>query len=142
MWQRSRNTLWNPWNELTTIDRALAPFFEGITGAKPDFPPVNVWKSQDKISFTFELPGMNPEDIEITAKADTLTVKGKRAPEALPEGAQLVRQERGAGSFSRTFAIPFKVDQETITASYINGILTVSLAKAAEAQPRKIAIQA
>ena len=75
-----------------------------------------------------------------SAKADTLTVKGKRVVEEAPEGAQYFRRERGEGAFSRSYALPFKIDQEQVQASYVNGVLTVTLPKAKEVQPRKISI--
>lgn len=137
----SRNTLWNPWHELMDFDRVFSPLF-GATAGRHDFPPANVWTSNDKLVFTFELPGVKADDLEISAKADTLTVKGSRKPDVLPEGAQYVRQERGSGSFTRSFALPFKIDQDAVEASYINGVLTITLPKAREVQPRKIAIAA
>ena len=137
----SRNTLWNPWHELMDFDRVFSPLF-GASAARHDFPPANVWTSDDKLVFTFELPGVKADDLEISAKADTLTVKGSRKPDVLPEGAQYVRQERGSGSFTRSFALPFKIDQDAVEASYINGVLTITLPKAREVQPRKIAIAA
>lgn len=137
----SRNTLWNPWHELMDFDRVFSPLF-GSTAGRHDFPPANVWTSNDKLVFTFELPGVKADDLEISAKADTLTVKGSRKPDVLPEGAQYVRQERGSGSFTRSFALPFKIDQDAVEASYINGVLTITLPKAPEVQPRKIAIAA
>ena len=137
----SRNTLWNPWHELMDFDRVFSPLF-GASAGRDDFPPANVWTSDDKFVFTFELPGVKADDLEISAKADTLTVKGSRKPDVLPEGAQYVRQERGSGSFTRSFALPFKIDQDAVEASYINGVLTITLPKAREVQPRKIAIAA
>ena len=137
----SRNTLWNPWHELMDFDRVFSRLFGASTG-RHDFPPANVWTSDDKLVFTFELPGVKADDLEISAKADTLTVKGSRKPDVLPEGAQYVRQERGSGSFTRSFALPFKIDQDAVEASYINGVLTITLPKAREVQPRKIAIAA
>ena len=137
--RNSRNLLWNPWHELMNIDRTFGPFFGGFNGTC-EFPPTNVWTSDNAITVTFEMPGMKAENIEVSAKSDTLTVKGTRVLEAAPEGAQHLRQERCAGTFSRSYALPFKIDQENVEASYVNGILTVTLPKAREVQPRKITI--
>ena len=134
--RNSRNLLWNPWHELMNLDRAFTPFFGGAC----EFPPTNVWTSDNGITVTFEMPGIKPENIEVSAKADTLTVKGQRVVEEAPEGAQYFRRERGEGTFSRSYALPFKIDQEQVQASYVNGILTVTLPKAKEVQPRKISI--
>ena len=136
MTRNSRNLIWNPWHELMNLDRAFAPFF----GGNCEFPPTNVWTSDNGITVTFEMPGIKPENIEVSAKADTLTVKGQRVVEEAPEGAQYFRRERSEGTFSRSYALPFKIDQEQVQASYVNGILTVTLPKAREVQPRKISI--
>lgn len=136
MTRNSRNLLWNPWHELMNLDRAFSPFFSGAC----EYPPTNVWTSDNGITVTFEMPGIKPENIEVSAKADTLTVKGTRVVEEAPEGAQYFRRERGEGAFSRSYALPFKIDQNQVQASYVNGILTVTLPKAKEVQPRKISI--
>lgn len=139
--QLTRNNLWHPWHELMDIERAFSPLF-GNAVAKHDFPPTNVWSNDSKLVLTFELPGIKAEDLDISAKADTLTIKGSRRPDVLPEGAQYLRQERSCGTFTRSFALPFKIDQEQVEATYRNGILTITLPKAAEVQPRKITVSA
>lgn len=141
MLMHSRNSLWNPWHELSDLDTAFGALLNNFTG-RTEFPPANVWTSDNAITFTFAMPGLKADDIEVAAKADTLTIKGTRVPENLPEGAQVLRQERTAGTFARSFALPFKIEQEAVEASYINGILTVTLPKAKEVQPRKITIAA
>ena len=96
------------------------------------------WLDENKIEFAFELPGMKAENLEVMAKHDTLTIKGKREEETVPDGAMFLRQERGAGYFSRSFALPFKVDSEKVEARYLNGIFKVTLPKSTDVMPNKI----
>jgi len=138
MWKTTGTLLWDPWRELMSTGSGFDELLNGLVGRRGEFPPTNVWMDENKIEFAFELPGMKAENLDVTAKHDTLTIKGKREEEALPEGAMFLRQERGAGYFSRSFSLPFKVDSEKVEARYMNGILKVTLPKASDVMPKKI----
>ena len=138
MWKTTGTLLWDPWRELMSTGSGFDELLNGLVGRRGEFPPTNVWMDGNKIEFAFELPGMKAENLDVTAKHDTLTIKGKREEEALPEGAMFLRQERGAGYFSRSFSLPFKVDSEKVEARYMNGILKVTLPKASDVMPKKI----
>jgi len=86
-----------------------------------------------------DLPGMTEKDLQIGLNQDVLTLAGERKPDA-PEGYAVHRKERANAKFSRTFTLPSKVDPEKTTAVLKNGVLTLTLNKAAEAQPRQIAV--
>jgi HSP20 family protein len=88
-----------------------------------------------------EVPGLTEKDVQLTLTQDTLTLAGERKVE-VPEGYAVQRRERGAQKFSRSFALPTKVDVERAGAEVKNGVLTVTLPKAAEARPRQIAVRA
>jgi HSP20 family protein len=88
-----------------------------------------------------DLPGVAEKDIELSATATTLTLKGQRTVEA-PKGHSTHRSERSSFSFARTFELPAKVDSERVEARLENGVLTVTLPKAAEAQPKQITVKA
>ncbi len=140
MWKTTGTLLWDPWRELMNTGSGFDELLNGLVGRKCEFPPTNVWMDENKIEFAFELPGMKAENLEVTAKHDTLTIKGKREEETVPDGAMFLRQERGAGYFSRSFALPFKVDSEKVEARYLNGILKVTLPKATDVMPKKISV--
>jgi HSP20 family protein len=89
-----------------------------------------------------EIPGMKMEDIDIEFAGDTLTIKGERKAEETKENEEYVRCERFYGSFSRTFTLGVPVDANGITAKYHDGIMTITIPKSAEHQPRKIKIDA
>ena len=88
-----------------------------------------------------EVPGVAEKDIELSATATALTLKGKRQVEA-PKGYSTHRSERSSWSFARTFELPAKVDADRVEARLENGVLTVTLPKAPEAQPKQIAVRA
>lgn len=103
-------------------------------------PVVHVTQDEDKFLVRAELPGMKPEEISITAEKNQLTISGKRTI-ARDEKATYRRRERVEGAFERVFALPQPFDVEKIEASYVDGILTVTLPKSAEAKPRSIVVK-
>jgi len=101
-----------------------------------------VWTDQDGAVVTAELPGINPADIDISVQNDTLTLRGKREPDEVREGETYHRRERGSGSFTRLFQLPFQVESNRVEASYAKGILSITLPRAEADKPQKIAIHA
>jgi HSP20 family protein len=86
-----------------------------------------------------DLPGLAEKDLQISLNQDVLTLSGERKPDA-HEGCTVHRKERASLRFSRSFTLPSKVDPEKTTAALKNGVLTLTLSKAPEAQPRQIAV--
>jgi HSP20 family protein len=86
-----------------------------------------------------EVPGLADKDIKITMNQDVLTLEGERRVTA-PEGYSVHRQERSSVRFARGFALPCKVDVERVTANVRDGVLTVTLPKTPDSQPRRIAV--
>jgi HSP20 family protein len=88
-----------------------------------------------------ELPGVEDKELELSVEEATLTLKGERK-DTPPEGYSAHRKERAAFRFSRSFALPAKVEVDGVQAVLKNGVLTVTLPKAKEAQPRQISVKA
>jgi HSP20 family protein len=88
-----------------------------------------------------EVPGLTENDFQISLAGNTLTLKGERKLEA-PEGYTMHRRERSPYRFARSLELPARVDGEKVTATLKHGVLTLTLPKAAEAQPRQIAVKA
>ena len=82
---------------------------------------------------------MTEKELQISLNQDVLTLSGERKPDAV-EGYTVHRKERPSVRFSRSFSLPCKVDPEKTSAVLKNGVLTLALNKAAEAQPRQIAV--
>ena len=95
----------------------------------------------DSYVFTAEVPGLTDKDVDISLSHNVLTVSGKRSSEA-PDGYRAHRRERGTLQFKRSYALPKQVDPEKVTAALDNGVLTVTLEKTPEEQPRQIAVKA
>lgn len=106
-----------------------------------NWPRANLYDAGSSLVALLEVPGLGEDDIEIEAHMDALTVTGTRKTET-PEGYRVHRTERRPGRFSRTFGLPCKVDLELTKASLKDGLLTITLEKAAEAQPKKITVSA
>ena len=105
-------------------------------------PAIEVFEKEDKFVVKAELPGMTEEDIDISVVGDTLTIKGERKAESEVKEEDYYCCERSYGSFSRSIAVPSNVDAKKIEASYEDGVLEVSLPKAPEVKPKKIAVSA
>jgi HSP20 family protein len=107
----------------------------------PSYPAINVWVNEDGQIVTAEMPGLGPDDIDITVVGDTLTISGSRGSEDLPEEARVHRHERGFGKFSRSLQLPFAVDSDKTQARFNDGILEIKLPRPETDKPRKINIK-
>ena len=93
-----------------------------------------------QVVVTAEVPGVNPEDIDISIEGETLTISGSRSEEALPEGAEYRRRERSYGEFTRSIELPFRIDAGSVEANFTNGVLNINLPRLPEEKPRKITV--
>lgn len=140
---RTAPRAWDPFQELRHIQGEMdRPVDQSWVGRAVDYPPVNVWASEEETVVQAELPGLAPEDIEISVVQNALTLRGSRKPEELKQGESVHRRERWTGSFVRTVELPFEVDSSGVQAEYRNGLLSVRLPRAAEHKPRKITVKA
>ncbi len=125
---------WTPFNEMSRLQENLDSLFgsgarERVTGFTPT---VDVSEDDQKFELHADLPGVKLEALDIQIEKEVLTIKGERKLEQ--------KGERVAGAFSRAFTLPKQVDVEKIAASLKDGVLTVTLPKRPEAQPRQIKI--
>lgn len=104
-------------------------------------PAFEVKETNDSFVLRADVPGVDEKDLDIAVHNGVLTVSGSRAAEERREGETYALYERQYGSFSRSFALPDMADGERIEASLKNGVLSLSIAKKAEAKPRKIEIK-
>lgn len=116
------------------------PFF----AARPALafaPAFEVKETNDSFVLKADLPGVEEKDLDVAVHNGVLTVSGSRQAEERKEGESYAIYERQYGSFSRSFALPDMADGDRIEAQLDNGVLTLTIAKKAEAKPRKIAIK-
>jgi HSP20 family protein len=135
----------DPFRELRRLqedmDRLMVGLVPGGAGsaAAGVFPSVNIYSGQDGIAVLAELPGVNKEDLEVSAQGDTLTLQGRRSPVA-QDAAAYHRNERRSGTFTRSVQLPYRIDPSRIEAHLENGVLRLSLPRPEEDKPRRIAI--
>ncbi|HEX5761274.1 MAG TPA: Hsp20/alpha crystallin family protein [Thermoanaerobaculia bacterium] len=109
-------------------------------GTRSWAPPVDVFETEEAYVVKAELPGMSREDLDITLENNVLRVSGERKFDRDEKKENYHRIERSYGAFSRAFALPSQVDGERVEATFQDGVLTVTVPKAAQARPRKISI--
>ncbi|SRR6266508_6426632 len=105
-------------------------------------PPLDVRESTDRFEVTLDLPGLEPDDVQVTFEDGMLTVTGKRQFESEESGDTWHRIERSFGTFARSVRLPQTADTQKIEATFDKGVLTVSVPKTEQARPRTIEVQA
>jgi HSP20 family protein len=101
--------------------------------------PMDVIRGKDEVQLRFDLPGVDPESIDVTVDRGVLTVSAKRTEET-SEDEKLITRERVTGSFTRRLYLGDSLDSDKIEAAFADGVLSVRLPVLATAQPRKIEI--
>jgi len=148
---RCRNSdLWNwsPVEQLSTLREEINRLFDSPFGELTRHmelfngwtPALDVYEDKDNLIVKAELPGMKREEIDISFHDGTLTITGERKYEEKNEDAETYRAERFFGKFHRTLALPKPVQSDKATATYKDGILTVTLPKTEEAKPKQIQV--
>ncbi len=129
--------------EMDRTFRDVLGYDAGGRARNSSFLPLNVWSGEEELLVTAEVPGVDPEKISISVEGDVLSIQAERNEPGIDprnEKAAVLRREIEAGQFTRTFQLPFRVDSEKVRASLKNGILSVTLPRAAEDRPRRIAV--
>ncbi len=132
-------------SDLTPLERLVGDLFEpfGEQVLRPTWvPPVNIEETGDAYEVTAELPGMKPDDVNITLEQNVLTISGERKWTDEGDNRNFHRVERGYGRFLRTFALPQQVAADRVLAAYEDGVLRVTIPKAEGARPRRVQITA
>ena len=138
---------WSVFDELESLQEDMNRLFRDRGYGGPlrrgwaTYPPMNVWSSADGLVIDAELPGVDPNDVDISVLGDELTLRGKVNAHEPKEGENYHRRERPAGEFVRTLQLPFRADAVGVRASYKNGILRLTVPRSEEEKPKKIAVQ-
>jgi len=138
----NRTNVWRPLGRLRAeLDRHFADWFENVplVGSAGRYPAVNLWEADDQLYAEAELPGVMPEDLDVSVVNNELTIKGVRH-ERRAEGSTAHRTERGAGAFVRVIPLPFEVDSNGVQAALRDGVLLVTLPKHEAAKSRKVRV--
>lgn len=140
---------WNPTRDFSNF-RAMDRFFDdalrgnrqALAAATTQRFPLDVHESKDAYVVIASLPGFNTENINISIEDDVLTITAERAQEEVTEGTNIVLSERRHGKFSRSIRLPQAINVDAVEANLDAGLLTLSLPKSPEAQPRLITVKA
>jgi HSP20 family protein len=130
------------WREMDRMQREMNRLMGQSRLVAPGFPATNVWSGADSVMVTAEIPGVDPDQLDISVVNETLTLSGERNLVELAEGEKYHRRERGSGRFSRTVQLPFRVAADKVEASFNNGVLQINLPRAEEDKPKKITVKA
>lgn len=124
------------------IDRLFEEAFGATNNGSSWMPVADIRESKSDLNIEFELPGIRPEDVEITTDNGVLSVSGEKRGERKEgdESSRFHLVERTYGRFSRSFQLPKGVNESDIAADFEHGVLRVRIPKAALPQPRKIRI--
>jgi HSP20 family protein len=130
---------------LGPLDRLFGDLFEPFgqqlrLSRQSWVPPVDIEETGEGYQVTAELPGMRPDDVEVTVEQNVLTISGERKWGEDAENRNFHRVERGYGRFVRSFALPQQVASERVQARFEDGVLHVTIPKAEGARPRRIQI--
>ena len=147
-------TRFDPFREMLTLRQAMDRLFEDSVVSPASLrtlatgngyavtPPLDLRETDDDLVLTMSLPGLRPEDVNITITGQSLQIRGEFKADESTERDDYIHRERRFGSFSRQLELPVRVRGDAATASFNNGVLTLSIPKAEEVKPRQIEIRA
>ncbi len=140
-------TRWDPVQEMLNLRRTVDRFFDNVSPDR-DWQQPSMWglavdlvENKDDFVVKASIPGINPDDLDISYSDDTLTIKGEIKEEKDVKEDQYHMRERRYGSFMRSITLPTKIKGDAIEANYQNGVVTLRLPKAEEVKPKRIAIK-
>ena len=138
-------TRWDPFRDMLSMRRAMDRLFD--RALEPSWSETPAWdlaldvvENKDEFLVKASLPGINPDDLEITFTDNVLTIKGETKEDKEVKEEQYHLRERRQGMFSRSISLPNRVKSDAIEASYDAGVLTLKLPKIEEVKPKRIAI--
>ncbi|QQS61351.1 MAG: Hsp20/alpha crystallin family protein [Candidatus Moraniibacteriota bacterium] len=126
------------WQPIMDLDRIFDEdrWFSGSFS-----PAMDVYQDGDNVIAKVSLPDIEPKNIEVSVENDVLTVSGETREKKEIKHEDYYRKEIREGSFSRSVVLPMKVKNEKVKASYEKGVLTITMPKAEEVKPRRVAIE-
>src|SRR3954447_502903 len=139
---------WEPFRESISLRDAMNTLLQesfvrpgGFSAANaPVAPPLDVAETENEFVVKAALPGLKPEDVQITVQGDTLTIRGESKAEEEKKGEHWLLRERRFGSFQRSVSLATPVNPDQADAHYEHGVLTLTLPKSEAAKPRQIKI--
>lgn len=121
--------------------RELDRFTQRLLGAEAGVPavPMDAWREGDDLWLRFDLPGVNPDTIDLSVERDVLTLRAERS-RTMGDRAEVLVNERPAGTFTRRLLLGQGLDVDHVEAAYDAGVLTLRIPVAEKARPRRITL--
>ena len=144
-------TRWEPFRDFVTLRQAMDRLFEDAmvnpshtwdpSGQRGGHLPLDIYTTKDAIVIRASVPGVDPDDVEITVEGSTVMIRGETKPEKAEEGATWLVQEHRFGAFARTIDLAMPVQADKADAKFENGVLTLTIPKAEEIKPKIIKVK-
>jgi HSP20 family protein len=140
---------WDPGSDLMTLRNAMSRVLRS-GGVRPgNFTieigygdiPLDMFQTENEIVVKATLPGIRPEDVDVSVTGETLTIKAERKSEKVVQGRDYIRRENRYGRFTRTIPLPVQIDPDKAIANFENGVLSLTLPKSETVKPRQIKVQ-
>jgi HSP20 family protein len=141
---------WQPFSDMLALRQAMDRLFDDsfvrpsrlttAFGEGADL-PVDMYQTDDSVVVKASVPGIKPEEVEVTITGDTLTIKGETRTEEEVKKDNYFHQEIGYGAFHRSILLPSSLQTDKAEATFDNGILTLTIPKAEETKPKQIKIK-
>lgn len=144
-----RSLATRPIQDLFSINNEMSRLFDNwyrparyrAEGENLDWAPVvDILEADEHVEIRAEIPGLSEKDVQVSVTDDVLTLRGEKTQESGENGQKYHRVERSYGRFQRSFTLPANLNPADIKAKFTNGVLTVSIPKAKEVQPKEIQI--
>ena len=140
---------YEPWSAMEQLRREMGRMFEGHSSAEEGssiatsdwVPAVDIKETDKEFVIHADIPGVDPDDIDVHMEDGMLSIKGERESESKEEREGYKRVERQRGSFYRRFSLPDTANAEKISAKSKNGVLEITIPKQEKAHPRKISVK-
>jgi HSP20 family protein len=140
-------TRWDPYREMARMSRLMDRWFEGMPrmwlgefDGGEGYVPLDLYETDDAVVVRAALPGVKPEDVDITIAGETLTIRGESKHAEEGKKRNYYWQESWYGSFARSVALPAQVEADKADAVFENGVLKLTIPKAEAAKPKTIKV--
>jgi HSP20 family protein len=138
---------WDPFRDVVSLRDAVGSLLQesfvrpgGIAGGGASTLPLDVHETETEFVVKASLPGVKPEDVQITVHGDTVTIRGEVKAEEEKKGQTWHLRERRSGSFQRSVSLSTPIDSDKANARFDHGVLTLTLPKTEKARPKQIKI--
>ena len=141
---------WEPFNDLISLRDAMDHLFEeslvhpprslGTWSGNADL-ALDMYEQENEVVVKASVPGVKPENLDVTIIGDTLTIKGAIEEENEVRDENYIRRERRCGSFSRSIALPEGLNADNVDAVFENGVLTLHIPRSEEVKPKSVKVK-